>query len=187
MWQDTMLNQFHDVLPGTTISMVVDDVLAIYEKRTAQAAGLIESALNTLYPGSQAVAPSKADSKVAVIDPLRLGRTAIETTSGKAYQEGDKYILEDSDLKMTIAQGRIVSLFDIHLQRELILPGPGAQDGGFIMYEDFPLEWDAWDVEVYHLESFKVLKFDSISISGDALEAKLAFGQSKATVTVRSM
>ena len=183
-----MLNQFHDVLPGTTISLVVDDVLAIYKKRISQAEGLIDSALSSLYPGSQA-AQSASDANATPIDPLRLNRPTQAATNDKAYQEGNNYILENQDFKMTITKGRIVSLVDVHLGRELILAGPGAEDGGFMMYEDFPIMWDAWDVEVYHLESFRRLQFGTVKVDSKnaALQAEVKFGHSTVSATVRSL
>jgi len=218
MWQDTMLNQFHDVLPGTTISLVVDDVLAIYKRRISQAEGLIETALTSLYPGSHPVqSVQDIESLVIAIDSLRLNRNELVTLSDgcvlvqtgkdgsskvnkpsngdgsgpRAYQEDDKHILENGDFKMTISQGRITSLVDRQIRRELILPGPGADDGGLTLYEDYPLEWDAWDVEVYHLDSYEVLRFQEIDISSTgeraALKATVKFGQSKAVLTVHTL
>jgi alpha-mannosidase len=215
MWQDTMLNQFHDVLPGTTISMVVDDVLEIYRKRVKQAEELIEGALTALYPGSRPVRSlNDVNDSTIVVDPLRLDRTndvviledgivtlndssegdgkatVSQTTNSdaKAYEKQGKFILENGDFKMTMSEGRIVSLVDVQLDRELILAGPGAQDGGLTIYEDYPIEWDAWDVEVYHLDSYKALQFQEIkpSVSGGraTLTATAKFGQSTAVLKV---
>jgi len=44
-----------------------------------------------------------------------------------------------------------LSLVDIELNRELIPKGQRANR--LILYNDQPLYWDAWDVELYHLES----------------------------------
>jgi alpha-mannosidase len=215
MWQDTLLNQFHDVLPGTTISLVVDDVLGIYRRRVAQAETLIETALSTLYPGSRPVQSVRdIESSTVVIDPLRLDRNelvsvadgsillksapsgqstlapSVESTanSPKAYKEADASVLENDDFKMTIKDGRIGSLIDKHIGRELILAGPGAEDGGLSIYEDYPLEWDAWDVEVYHLDSCQPLRFQEIEPTSSsetaALKATVKFGDSTAVATV---
>ncbi|KAG2432931.1 hypothetical protein HXX76_008661 [Chlamydomonas incerta] len=46
--------------------------------------------------------------------------------------------------------GRLLSLYDPAWRRELV---PEGQPGNvFRLYEDIPLFWDAWDIEVYHLE-----------------------------------
>ena len=216
MWQDTMLNQFHDVLPGTTISMVVDDVLDIYRRRITQAEGLIENALSVLYPGSKVLSSGQMapEEKVFVIDPLRLareevtvfgnqkgslaistktdgsGRITSTTVSGaRASKSGDdSYLLENDDFRMTLRGGRITSLVDVPLARELILAGPGADSGGLMIYEDYPIEWDAWDVEVYHLNSYEALRFQQVEAGEEKsrayLKATCNFGKSKGIVTV---
>lgn len=89
-------------------------------------------------------------------------------------------------IKLEIKDGRIVSLFDVHLKRELI---PEGQTGGFIIYEDQPANWDAWDVDVYHLQKFTRLRFDEIAIVEQGLarvcvEGQTRFGSSRMTVKV---
>ena len=215
MWQDTLLNQFHDVLPGTTISLVVKDVLEIYEKRTAQAQRLIEEALLHLVPGSKEL-NTAIDQDVIALDPLRIkstrtvhlndssavldidefgiGRIASTTsisTSPKAYEKDGGYTIENARFSMTIKDGRISSMVDKAAGREHIHAGPGATNAGLMVYEDYPLQYDAWDVEVYHLNSYKVIEFDSVEVESSAsrasLKAKASFGASKVVLTVRAL
>lgn len=205
MWQDTLLNQFHDILPGTTISMVVGDVLDIYKRRSEQARSLIEAVLSVL---------SSKQSQPAIVDPLRLKRSEVYSDQGKlswlqsddngigglstpnvdvqnrprAYQSGKDWVLQNQNFKLTISSGRISSLVDLVADRELILPGPGADDGGLMVYEDYPLAYDAWDVEIYHLDSFLSLKFEEVEAVEDDLRASLVatarIGKSTAKLTV---
>lgn len=47
--------------------------------------------------------------------------------------------------------GHLVSFFDKHEARELI---PNGQAGNKLkLFDDIPLYWDAWDVEMYHLNT----------------------------------
>jgi alpha-mannosidase len=46
--------------------------------------------------------------------------------------------------------GALVSLFDKRAGREAITPGQRANQ--FVLYDDEPVAWDAWDVDVFHLE-----------------------------------
>lgn len=215
MWRDTMLNQFHDVLPGTTISLVVEDVLAIHKRRSIQAQGLIEEALSVLYPGSRPITSiSQISGDAVAIDPLRLSRenqlchldggsVVIGTTmqgvgtvsrtatpgTFSAYHDGDDaHVVQNNDFRLTISSGRISSFVDRKLDRELIAPGPGAETGGLMTYEDYPLEWDAWDMEIYHLQNYTEISFDEVEIVQEPLWAGLRatarFGDSVATVTV---
>lgn len=217
MWHDTMLAQFHDCLPGTTISMVVNDNLDIYKTRREQARGLIETALKAL-AGSSPTKHITSIESTHVVDPQRLKRNeSIKLDSGEvawlqtdsngigklstagpdsgstmrspqAKQEGDTYTLSNSRFRLTMKAGRFTSLVDLSLDRELILPGPGAEDGGLMLYEDYPLAYDAWDVEIYHLQSYDTIKFDEVRVEQGDLRASLVatarFGKSTATMTV---
>jgi alpha-mannosidase len=67
-------------------------------------------------------------------------------------ESANKHFIIDNGL-ITVKfdeNGRILSYFDIVNQREIIPSGSLANV--FRFYEDIPLFWDAWDVEVYHLE-----------------------------------
>lgn len=68
-------------------------------------------------------------------------------------KEDGIFILSNGKIEATIQGGQILSLLDIELNRELIPKGQKANR--LILYEDQPLYWDAWDVELYHLETPK--------------------------------
>lgn len=225
-----MLNQFHDVLPGTSIKMVNDDVHEIYDRRIAQTTKLLEIALSHLLPKSHAMnGVVDGEQEVLILDPLRASRTQVitlnpsvaelvpsaqkladgsavalitadqygcgkivshaHTTAPTAEQKGDDYILRNADISLTISGGRITSLRDENLQRELILPGPGAETAGLMIYDDLPLAYDAWDAEIYHLDQVTPLLFETVEIvaSGPlraSLKATTTFGASTITLLV---
>lgn len=68
----------------------------------------------------------------------------------------DEFLLENGQYKITVKEGVIVSLIDKPTSREVIPKGKKANQ--FVIFDDKPLYWQAWDVEVYHLESRKELK-----------------------------
>jgi alpha-mannosidase len=203
MWQDTMLAQFHDCLPGTTIKTVVLDNLEIYSKRGAQARGLIAKALEVLVSSS---------SDVTIIDPLRLSRNEVYDHLGElkwlrtehglgsfvdnkslvspviSHKDGG-WTISNSRFSLTISNGRISSIYDTLAKRELIAPGPGCNDGGLMIYEDLPLNYDAWDAEIYHLKCGSVITFDKVYAKDggelrQTLVAEASFGDSKAVLEI---
>jgi alpha-mannosidase len=206
MWQDTMLAQFHDCLPGTTIKTVVLDNLEIYSKRGAQAQSLMDKALESL------VLVDASDSSVqTVIDPLRLVRSERYDTSSwlttdsagfgtitnslppldspGTHLEGEVWTVSNSRFSLSISKGRITSVYDTILCRELIVPGPGCDDAGLMIYEDLPLNYDAWDAEIYHLKCGSAIYFDKVGNKVDeelraTLVAEAKFGDSKAVVEI---
>ena len=46
--------------------------------------------------------------------------------------------------------GSLVSLFDRRANREAI--EAGMQANHFVLFDDKPNNWDAWDVDIFHLE-----------------------------------
>lgn len=225
-----MLNQFHDVLPGTSIKMVNDDVHEIYDRRIAQTTKLVEIAISHLLPKSHAMnGVVEGQQELVILDPLRATRTQVialnpsvaelvpsaqkledgsafalittdeygcgkivespNTAAPTAEQEGDDYVLRNANISLTISGGRITSLRDVRLQRELILPGPGAETAGLMIYDDLPLAYDAWDAEIYHLDRVTPLFFEAVEVvvSGPlraSLKVTTTFGASTITLLV---
>ena len=64
---------------------------------------------------------------------------------------------------MKISNGIITSLYDLRKDREIIPEGGKANQ--FVIFDDKPLYWQAWDVEVYHLNSRKELENSNTTIS----------------------
>lgn len=65
------------------------------------------------------------------------------------------FVLENSQLKIKVESGLITSLYDKSTEREVIPKGQKANQ--YVIFDDKPLYWQAWDVEVYHLDSRTVL------------------------------
>jgi alpha-mannosidase len=61
------------------------------------------------------------------------------------------FVLENDQLRVKIDGGLITSLYDRKAGREVIAKGGKANQ--LVIFDDKPLYWQAWDVEVYHLDS----------------------------------
>ncbi|KAI0085525.1 glycoside hydrolase family 38 protein [Irpex rosettiformis] len=101
----------------------------------------------------------------------------------------DHFVLRNSSVQMTISGGRITSILDVELGREMIEAG---KTGGLVIFEDRPNYWDAWDVEVHHLEKATPLQFTNVSVvTGGPLRASLRavikYGKSTITTTLTIM
>ena len=59
--------------------------------------------------------------------------------------------LQNDQLSATVENGCITSLYDRQADREII--PSGAKANQFVIFDDKPIYWQAWDVEVYHLET----------------------------------
>ncbi|CEL56677.1 hypothetical protein RSOLAG1IB_08003 [Rhizoctonia solani AG-1 IB] len=118
---------------------------------------------------------------VGIAQPIGLFAD-VKPVSGKFRD----FVLKNSTVCMTVSGGRIVSLVDVQLDRELIAPG---KTGGLIIFSDQPNYWDAWDVEIHHLEKFTQLEFTDVRILENgpvraSIEATVKYGQTTITTTI---
>ncbi|XP_002739477.2 alpha-mannosidase 2C1-like, partial [Saccoglossus kowalevskii] len=202
MWKKLLLNQFHDVLPGSCIALVVEDALQLYKEVEKVALTALTKARNSLLSAKQSTTgtkllafntyswertevvslPSTVDTTDETpIKKLKTSVSQIRDKQGKmlavihvpsmGYSELKPYeeslcnvcisdnsngqiILENDSLRATIDNvGRIVSLVHKASKREAI--ATGCYGNQFVLYDDVPLFWDAWDVMDYHLETRK--------------------------------
>ncbi|KAI9508062.1 glycosyl hydrolases family 38 N-terminal domain-containing protein [Russula earlei] len=114
------------------------------------------------------------------ISPKDLGDVTVHSANS------DSFVLGNGAVQLTVSGGRITSLLDVRLKRELI---PQGQTGGLIIFEDHPNYWDAWDVEIHHLEKAQPLKFGNIKVleSGPvfaAVETEVNYGKSNIRVKI---
>jgi alpha-mannosidase len=70
--------------------------------------------------------PGAGYAPVTGLFAVTTGAEALQTTNGE-------YLLQNANIKLTISGGRIASLYDIKLRRELI---PAGQTGGLMIFTD---------------------------------------------------
>ena len=75
--------------------------------------------------------------------------------------------LRNSQYAVKVTDGAITSLYDINAERELIPEGKKAAQ--LVIFDDKPLYWQAWDVEVYHLNSREELSPHKVYISSSSI------------------
>lgn len=82
----------------------------------------------------------------------------------KVHMDGlNNVVMENQYIQATFDNsGHLIQLFDKAVERELIKSG--ERGNVFRMYDDVPLFWDAWDVEIYHLEKFRTIEDGSVQI-----------------------
>lgn len=76
---------------------------------------------------------------------------AASEQSVQVQEQGKEFVLENEYVRAVFQKdGSLTSLFDKTNQRESIQPGASANR--FVIYDDEPNNWDAWDVDIFHLE-----------------------------------
>ncbi|XP_078370059.1 alpha-mannosidase 2C1-like isoform X2 [Oculina patagonica] len=205
IWKLMLLNQFHDILPGSCIKQAADDALESY-KEILEGTGRIFndscyrviSQLNSgqknhvtkpllinsfCWPRSEVVAlPDElweclsAEEKSSVkkqsskegrplvlasvpsmsISTVRETPSELHHVSVSFDQLQGSVVLENALVRAEVVRGGLVrSLVHKASGREAISPGYSGNQ--FILFDDIPLFWDAWDVMPYYLESRKLL------------------------------
>lgn len=66
------------------------------------------------------------------------------------------WVLSNSQYRVTVSEGIITSLYDLRAGRQVIPEGCSANQ--LLLFDDKPLYWQAWDVETYHLPSYRELQ-----------------------------
>ncbi|MFC1806252.1 alpha-mannosidase, partial [Planctomycetota bacterium] len=198
-WKTVLLNQFHDIIPGSSIALVYQDSDRHYAEVLATAAdarasgfahyarhvdtrgeGIPVLAFNSLgwerhdvvaakVPGLRkgasyvAVAPDGAESPVQLCGDGLVRWVATVPSIGHAVfhirEDAEKgtvpFIgatergMENDLLRIRFdRQGRIRSITDKRAGREVV--APGARANQFILFEDKPCNWDAWDIDIFY-------------------------------------
>lgn len=192
LWQLVLLNQFHDIIPGSSITEVYQDAAAQYAEvqsvgmrlRDEALAALIGSsyedaagptgnlyAVNTLgfartevvtLPAGTPAQQIGADGQplgivgapalgYAVFTPSALPTEKSGKSAARIHETEANFVLENGLVRATLDRsGGLVSLFDKRAGRECI--ADGATGNRFVLFDDNPVNWDAWDVDIFHLE-----------------------------------
>lgn len=206
LWQDVCLNQFHDVLPGSGITMIYEDARAIYDKIWEDGHKLLDKILHTMdvkrtsfgtyttcefhdfYRFHYCGFSERSDEILKNTIPLPDEGEVFSNNS--EHGVSDLIVLDNPRFRIEFYNGELVSILDklnaesISLkenQRE-VLTGTGNQ---FVLYEDQPQNFYAWDTEQYSYEKAQVLKPCSWSQGGrDYMQVKYKFGKSTIDQTV---
>ena len=189
LWRDIiLLNQFHDILPGSSIAEVYEVTKVEYEALEREVTGLIRERLEKLAGQGEGVTVFNTlgfdrDDVVDLGDvkasALRDGAGNLypvqQTESGAvAYLRGlpskgsltfapaeaeavspfvraDDYHLETPFYSITLDRtGALASIYDKEFGRELVKAGQAANR--LRLYEDKPIYFDNWDVDMYYTE-----------------------------------
>ena len=157
-WEIVLRNQFHDVLPGTSITPVYDDVLSEY----AQAEELVASVLGS----AQAMLPR---TTVPIPAPAAI-----------APQEADgTYVFDNGTIEAHVtAAGAIV---------ELRVPGGRSvcsQANVLALYRDTPRQWEAWNVDRGYDRRMRRAKPGAASVENGVLSIDFTLGDSPASMRI---
>jgi len=181
MWEAVLLCQFHDCLPGSSIEMCYDDSDELYAKVFETGEKILKELEELL--GVQSIEQAKSTENLVALNTMPWHRREVvsigDGKAGVACGDGQLlniktfkiaevpevtveeiksgvFVLQNDQLRVQVDGGCITSLYDRKAEREVI--AKGKKGNQLVIFDDKPLYWQAWDVEVYHLDSRKELK-----------------------------
>jgi len=191
MWKLVLLNQFHDILPGSSIHEVYEVTKEEYGRLAGQLADMCRerrravagegdavTVFNTIgrmrddivnlgdFEGEAltdetgAVYPVQktADGSIAFVKNLPSKGYKSFSQARAAEKKAPFTLRGDYDLETPFyrvrldEQGMFTSIYDKENDREVVQEGGRANL--FRMYEDKPIYFDNWDIDIYYTEKF---------------------------------
>ncbi|HSV85280.1 MAG TPA: alpha-mannosidase [Levilinea sp.] len=185
IWKLVLTNQFHDIIPGSSIHEVYQDSTTHYQDVLFTAGRLRAEAIAALFP--QQPAPNlcaintTGEARTEIVELPQSVSAAQLSAAGKplgiltvpsygytvfsdvASSNAEVSIsetptsisLENDQVRAVFnREGRLISFWDKRTGRESIVTGDFAN--AFVLYDDNPINYDAWDVDIFHLEKFEL-------------------------------
>jgi len=192
MWKKVLINQFHDILPGSAIHEVYEvtkeeyaalqkEIKALEEERLHALVGdgegitifnttghersdiveLGEIHAEALKDAEGVIYPVQKTAEGAVVYVEHLpskGYKTFVTVSGETEQKMPFVLVDDHTLETPFytihldAEGRFDRIYDKENDREVLQDGKKGNQ--FRMYEDKPMCFDNWDVDIYYTEKY---------------------------------
>lgn len=192
-WDTVLLNQFHDILPGSSISWVhrqaereyadVADALETVVERATEALAGSASADGDAEPVEFNAAPVPSETGVPPLSAAPRQRPARPTT---VRADGDDVVLDNDLLRARVdPTGVVRSLVHLADDRECVPPG-GAVNL-LQLHRDTPNKWDAWDIDRFYRHVVTDVAGTVEVEDDDTVRVHHAFGDSTAVqrITLR--
>ena len=171
-WKLVLLNQFHDILPGSSITEVYADARVQHECVRKIYTALIQDGVQRW---AEQVQPTGLRAPMLIFNPASTARRGVVECAGRPHYVADvpalgvavreraetapvepvvvrEHTLSNGLLAATIDDaGRVTSLRHLAMGRETCRWGRGGAVepmNQLVLYEDRPRAWDAWDIDL---------------------------------------
>ncbi|WP_404443731.1 glycosyl hydrolase-related protein [Microbacterium marinum] len=178
-WETVLLQQFHDILPGSSIAWVYQDAERNYAHVAAELEDVIASSLRVLAGSGDATLRVNAAPHSRSGVPALGGGTGTDAAAVAPVAEGTSWVLDNGIVRVVVDErGLIMSAVDAASGRETIAPGTA---GGLLqLHRDTPTQWDAWDVDVHYRNTVvDLVDADRVAVEGDSIVVERSFGASR--------
>ncbi|GAB3564630.1 alpha-mannosidase [Spelaeicoccus albus] len=189
VWHQVLLQQFHDILPGSSIAWVAQDAERHYADIAARLDQLIaDSARRLVGDGDRTLVLNAAPHDRHGVPAMGIAEPVGADAGVEVTRAGDEYMLDNGRIRAVVdSSGRLTSLLDYATGREAV---PAGEFGNSLeIYRDTPNQWDAWDIDAHYRRNRRVLDAaDSVSLvqeDGDVhVVVEKHFGRSQIRQTI---
>ena len=173
-WKTVLLQQFHDILPGSSIAWVHREAADNYARVAADLEAIIEASISAL-------AGEGSDEITFDASPGFLDARVASPTQPPGTHSGGRLELDNGLLRVRVDDdGVIRSIRDLTADREVLAPGGAANL--LQIHPDVPIKWDAWDIDrFYRNRRADLTSADDVTRDGDTIVIRRTFGDSSAT------
>lgn len=147
-WEIVLLQQFHDILPGSSIAWVHREAEANYERVKGILEGIIDRSLAALAgSGDRALVVNSSPRTLSGFAPLSISDAPASTLpTVTVTSRSGSHVIDNGRLRVTVSdQGLLTSIYDIHADREIV--PAGAVAGLLQLHNDRPSLYEAWDID----------------------------------------
>ena len=157
-WKDVLLNQFHDILPGSSIARVYEEAAARYDRVLQETGGITARAASALTQGEgdtwfnslswerRALVKTQQGCGVVTLPPMGWSSAvdyAPPAQPVSVRMEGGDAVMSNGMLTVRInSRGEMTSCRDAAGRERISAPANVLK-----MYKDVPRKFDAWDID----------------------------------------
>ncbi|HEX6360701.1 alpha-mannosidase [Actinophytocola sp.] len=215
LWKIVLLQQFHDILPGSSIAWVHREAEENYARVRDGLERIITASMAAVatapsvcnagpFPRAEVVVvPRELATPTQDVQKLDTGDVAVYATTpamgmaplGRGTGHLDEVLVSSHSLDNGLVRvfldddGLLISVLDLTTGRELLPPG---HRGNLLqLHDDLPNEWDAWDIDAhYRRRHVDLTAADSITVVEPGpllggIRIERSFGDSQVTQTIR--
>ncbi|MDN3937635.1 glycoside hydrolase family 38 C-terminal domain-containing protein [Arthrobacter sp. YD4] len=172
LWRLVLLQQFHDILPGSSIAWVHQDAERNYDAVARDLEAIIAAAAAAaLGDGDRDILLNAAPHARAGVPALGAAEPQTAGAAVNATAADSGFVLDNGIIRAVVdANGLLVSLRDHASGREAIAPGTA---GNLLeLHRDTPNEWDAWDIDSFYRRNVTALtEARSVTLERDGGDA----------------
>ncbi|AYY15382.1 alpha-mannosidase [Actinobacteria bacterium YIM 96077] len=212
LWKVVLLNQFHDILPGSSIAWVHREAASTYAAVADELHDIIADAQSALAgdgeqhivfnaapheragipaggAGVRPVAATPAAATTPTASSTATSTATVDDARVTATERGDGWVLDNGHLRVVVdGRGLVTSVVEHATGRDAVAPDAAANL--LQLHADLPIQYDAWDIESYYrntvtdLTGVNELSLDSTGPDAATVRVTRSFGQSTVTQLV---